>query len=197
MKHRHLHECTKCGHQVSPTAGTILEHTRLLLPKWFAVVNLMETDKRRISAERYSKMVGLACACRMLGELRLFTEDRDSGWLDRLAGVGDVFVGRHDSSASKVRTDAFSALLLDVSPRHEPKPTSHENLKEWLPKVHLPIRIERVVGREPFTKCHIATFRDNIVKFAFRFNRRFREPQLPKRLLQNADVTNQIYLTYN
>ena len=36
LKYRHLHECAKCGRQVSPTASTVFEHTRLPLPKWFA-----------------------------------------------------------------------------------------------------------------------------------------------------------------
>lgn len=100
----------------------------------------MEADKHRISAEQHSKMVGLACACRMLGELRLFTGDRDSRyWLNGLAEVGDAFVGRRNSSASEVRTDAFLVLLLDVSPRHEPKPNLHEILNEWLPKVRVVI----------------------------------------------------------
>ena len=100
----------------------------------------MEADKHRISAERHSKIVGLACACRMLGELCLFTGDRDSRyWPDRLAEIGDTFVGRRSSSASEVRTDAYLALLLDVSPRHEPKPTLHENLNEWLPNVRMVI----------------------------------------------------------
>lgn len=106
--------------------------------KWFAVVDLMEADERRISAERHSKIVDLACACRILGELRSFTGGQDSRlWLDGVAEVDNAFITRRNSPASEVRTDAFLVLLLDVSPRHEPKPTSRENLNEWLPMVHI------------------------------------------------------------
>ena len=34
----HLPERANCGRQVSPTAGTVFEHTRLPLLKWFAVI---------------------------------------------------------------------------------------------------------------------------------------------------------------
>ena len=34
----HLPECVNCGRQVSLTAGTVFEHTRLPLLKWFAAI---------------------------------------------------------------------------------------------------------------------------------------------------------------
>ena len=59
LKHRYLQECAKCDRQVSPTAGTVYEHTRLPLSKWFAAVYLMGADKGGILAERLSKKFGL------------------------------------------------------------------------------------------------------------------------------------------
>ena len=35
LKHRHLHECKACSRQTSVTAGTVFEHTKLPLTKWF------------------------------------------------------------------------------------------------------------------------------------------------------------------
>ena len=68
LKYRHLHECAKCGRQVSPTAGTVFEHTRLPLPKWIAAIYLMGADKGGISAQPRSKMIGVSwpTAYRML-----------------------------------------------------------------------------------------------------------------------------------
>ena len=155
------------------------------------MVDLMEADKRRISAEQHSKIVGLACACRMLGELCLLTGGRNSKyWPDRLAEIGDTFVGRHNSSASEVRTDAFLALLLDVSPRHEPKPNLHEILNEWLPNVRMVISTFNSFQAGIVYRGAHHDLQEFLVKIAFHFNRRFREPQLPERLLQNTDVIN-------
>ena len=72
LKHRHLHECTQCGRQVSPTAGTVFKHTRLPLPKLFASTYLVAADKGRISAQRLSKTIGVSwpTAYRMLRILR-------------------------------------------------------------------------------------------------------------------------------
>ena len=96
LKYRHLHECAKCGHQVSPTAGTVFEHTRLPLPKWFAAIYLMVADKGGISAQRLSKMIGVSwpTAYRMLKNLRQAMGDRDrSYWLEGLVEMDDAFVG--------------------------------------------------------------------------------------------------------
>ena len=58
LKHCHFHEFTQCGRQVSPTVGTVFEHTRLPLPKWFAATYLMATDKGGISTQGLSKTIG-------------------------------------------------------------------------------------------------------------------------------------------
>lgn len=102
LKYRHLRECTKCGRQVSPTAGTVLEHTRLPLPKWFATLYLMGTDKDGISAQRLSKTIGVSwpTAARMLKKLRQFMGGRRnlSDRLVRLVEVDDAFVGSRKRS---------------------------------------------------------------------------------------------------
>ena len=97
LKYRHLYECAKCSRQVTPTAGTVFEHTRLPLPKWFAAIYLMGADKGGISAQRLSKMVGVSwpTTYRMLRILRQCMVDQDRGyWLEGLVRVDDAFVGR-------------------------------------------------------------------------------------------------------
>ena len=64
--------CPRCGHerahvlerrrlrQCAATAGTVFEHTKLPLAKWFAAVHLMAADKGGVSALRLSKMIGVS-----------------------------------------------------------------------------------------------------------------------------------------
>lgn len=59
LKHRHLHECTKYGRQVLPTAGTAFVHTQLQLPKRFVAINLLWSEQGRVSIERFSKTGGM------------------------------------------------------------------------------------------------------------------------------------------
>lgn len=68
LKHRHLHEYTKCDCQFSLMLGTKFEHTRLLLTQWFAVNCLVVANMSVLLAERLAKMVSVAwsTACLML-----------------------------------------------------------------------------------------------------------------------------------
>ena len=72
LSRRRLRQCARCRHQVSVTAGTVFEHTKLPLPKWFAAIYLMATDKGGISALRLSKLIGVSwpTAQSMLRKLR-------------------------------------------------------------------------------------------------------------------------------
>jgi transposase-like protein len=53
-------QCVGCRHQVSLTAGTILQNTKTPLTTWFWAVYLMTTDKRGISALLLQRQLGLA-----------------------------------------------------------------------------------------------------------------------------------------
>ena len=97
MSRHFLHQCAKCHHQASVTAGTIFEHTKLPLPKWYAAIYLMSSDKGGISATRLAHMIGVTwrSAQRMLRKLRTAMGDRDERY--RLRGlvevVDDAFIG--------------------------------------------------------------------------------------------------------
>ena len=54
-KHSHLHECAKCARQVLTTAGTVFEHTRLPLSKWFVATYLMGADEGGVRCNNFSK----------------------------------------------------------------------------------------------------------------------------------------------
>lgn len=96
LERRHLRQCAACRHQSSATVGTVFEHTKLPLAKWFAAMYLAAADKGGISALRLSKMIGVSwpTAQSMLRKLRRAMGDRDRAyWLSGLVEADDALVG--------------------------------------------------------------------------------------------------------
>ena len=96
LQRRRTRQCLACRHQSSPTAGTVFEHTKLPLAKWFAAIYLAVADKGGVSALRLSKMVGVSwpTAQSMLRKLRRAMGDRDRAyWLTGLVEADDALVG--------------------------------------------------------------------------------------------------------
>src|SRR5215472_4968394 len=52
-------QCSKCRHQVSLTAGTILHNSKTPLTVWFWAAYLMTTDKRGASSLLLQRQLGL------------------------------------------------------------------------------------------------------------------------------------------
>ncbi len=52
-----VYDCKRCRKQESVKSGTIFEHTKLPLWKWFMAIWFMVGDKRGISATRLSKYI--------------------------------------------------------------------------------------------------------------------------------------------
>ncbi len=51
LSKRQLRQCNKCQHQVSPTAGTALNHVRIPLSKWFAGAYMINAYKDTMTLE--------------------------------------------------------------------------------------------------------------------------------------------------
>jgi hypothetical protein len=56
---RALRECFLCGYQCSSIVGTIMEHTKLALTKWFLAMHLMTASKNEISALELKRGLGV------------------------------------------------------------------------------------------------------------------------------------------
>lgn len=56
---RRLWQCAGCDYQCSVTAGTVLEHTRLPLTKWFLALYLLTQHKNGISALSLKRHLGI------------------------------------------------------------------------------------------------------------------------------------------
>jgi transposase-like protein len=73
LKRRHLWECSRCHHQTSVTAGTVMHGTRTPLRLWFWGAYLVATHTPGISAKQLERQLGLAryeTAWLMLQKLR-------------------------------------------------------------------------------------------------------------------------------
>ncbi len=93
LERHFLHQCARCRHQTSVTAGTVFEKTKLPLPTWFAAIYLMNADKGGISTSRLSQMIGVQwrTAQLMLRKLRHAMNEHDQAYLLRgLIGVDNV-----------------------------------------------------------------------------------------------------------
>lgn len=65
---RHTCQCSRCRRQVSLTAGTAMQGTRLPLAKWFLAMRLMTHSKRGVSAAELSRELGV---CEKTGQYLL------------------------------------------------------------------------------------------------------------------------------
>lgn len=118
LKHRYLQECAKCDRQVSPTAGTVYEHTRLPLSKWFAAIYLVGADKGGILTEWLSKNIGLVDCLSNIEEITPVGGGRGCGyWLDGLVEVGDAFVGGRKPSKIGRGTKSKKPVIFAVEHR--------------------------------------------------------------------------------
>lgn len=64
--------CTKCGHHVQPTAGTIFEGSSTSLHLWFYAIHLMTSTRCGISAKQLERELGVTykTAWRMFNRIR-------------------------------------------------------------------------------------------------------------------------------
>jgi transposase len=56
---RKVYGCDYCGHQISPTAGTIFHKSDTPLIKWFYAIYLMSQTRTRISAKQLQRELGV------------------------------------------------------------------------------------------------------------------------------------------
>jgi len=94
---RRVYQCSRCRHQVSVTAGTMLHSTNLPLVKWFWAIYFVASDKGGISALRLSKHIGVSwpTARGMLKKIRMAMAHRDSLYrlLNEMIEFDDTYVG--------------------------------------------------------------------------------------------------------
>jgi transposase len=72
IKGRRVYSCSKCGHHISPTAGTIFHKSSTPLTDWFHAIWLMSSNKAGTSAKQIERELGVSypTAWRMMHKIR-------------------------------------------------------------------------------------------------------------------------------
>jgi len=106
IKGRKVFSCGRCGHQVSPTAGTIFHKSRTPLTDWFYAIYLMSTSKSGIPATAIQRQLGVTykTAWRMGHQIRKMMDAPD-GLLNGEVEVDETYVHAnvHKRSSAKRR----------------------------------------------------------------------------------------------
>jgi transposase-like protein len=104
---RTIFECAGCGQQISLTAGTLFQKSKVPLHLWFWVIFLMATDKKGCSALKAQRLLGIGSyktAWLMTHKIRDAMQQRDSNY--RLAGtieVDESYYGKRDRGGKRAR----------------------------------------------------------------------------------------------
>lgn len=100
-----MYACKKCRHQESAKAGTIFDHSKIPLRKWFAAILEITICKGGIAASTLQRKLGFGSyrtAWAMLHKLRNAMEQRDTGYqLSGLIELDGVNLGRKKKDGTK------------------------------------------------------------------------------------------------
>lgn len=125
IKSRSLYQCKSCNHQVSVTAGTILDKTRTPLKKWFLAIYLMSQDKRGVSALSLKKQIDVAyqTAWTMCHKIRHAMGERDENYtLNGIIEMDEAFFGAPTEGGKRGRGTDKTAVFVSVELTSEGKP---------------------------------------------------------------------------
>lgn len=94
IKSKPVYGCKFCGHQISPTAGTIFHKSHVPLTDWFTAIFLFANSKNGISAKELERLLGVSykTAHRMGKMIRiLFSHATDI--LNGVVEVDETYIG--------------------------------------------------------------------------------------------------------
>jgi transposase len=112
--------CTKCGHHVQPTAGTIFEGSSTSLHLWFYAIHLMTSTRCGISAKQLERELGVTykTAWRMFNRIRNELMSDDDGTplsgdveIDETSVEGRPRIHMDRSAAARLRERSRATVL--------------------------------------------------------------------------------------
>lgn len=118
LESRKLYQCTRCKHQTSVTAGTIMHKSHTPLLTWFWAIFLVAHDKRGVSAVFLSRELEISypTAWLMLHKIRKAMGDRDAHYqLAGLVELDDAFFGAPTEGGKRGRGTEQTPVLAAVS----------------------------------------------------------------------------------
>ncbi len=89
-------QCRSCRRQTSLTSGTLMQHTRLALSKWFLAIYLVTQSKTQIAALALRRQVGVSWKAAWLLHHKLMEAMRHREATQPLAGdvrIDDAYLG--------------------------------------------------------------------------------------------------------
>ena len=94
IRTKKVYGCDYCGHQISPTAGTIFGHSPTPLKLWFYAIFLMTATRCGISAKQIERETGVTykTAWRMFKQIRTLLQE-DTPALTGEVEVDETHVG--------------------------------------------------------------------------------------------------------
>ena len=95
ISERKAYSCA-CGHQISPTAGTIFHKSPTPLKSWFFAIFLMMTSKNGVAAKELERQLGVTykCAWRMAHQIRQLLKEGPLA-LSGVVEADETFIGGH------------------------------------------------------------------------------------------------------
>jgi transposase-like protein len=101
VRTRHLDECSRCGHQTSLTAGTVMHGSRKPLRLWFAAIYLFVVSKQGISAKSLERQIDVSypTAWTWLHKLRDAVSQRSTLPLRGVVELDDTWEGGLEEGA--------------------------------------------------------------------------------------------------
>lgn len=126
---RHLYTCLEptCGHQFSPTAGTIFHDTHLPLEKWFQAVALMCNAKKGISAKQMQRDIGVTyrTAWYLCHRIRKAMENGFEGMMTGTVEMDETYVGArvYDKRRKTIRPNGKAPVFGMVQRATETEPS--------------------------------------------------------------------------
>ena len=126
-KGRALWECFLCGYQCSSIAGTVMEHTKLALTKWFLAMYLITTSKNEVSALELKRSVGVTYKTAWLLKHKLMevmTLREEPRRLEGRVEIDDAYLGGERAGHQNGGRGALnkSAFVAAVQTRDDGKP---------------------------------------------------------------------------
>lgn len=200
----HAVPCRACRHQVSPTAGTLIKDTKLLLSTWFLVIHLISEAKTGLSSLALKRDLGMSYPTAWLIHQNVMAERETSYVLDGQIQVDDAYLGGERSGGKVGREPENKVPFVDSVSLNEDgllRCRHHGRLHDQpsvvagrrpqdVPEIN---RINTALGNLNTSLSgtyHTFGFQAYAARylaaFLYRFNRRFDPRALPTRLLMAA-----------
>ena len=106
LPQRKLWQCIRCKQQVSLTAGTLFDNTKLPLTTWFLAIYLLSQSKNGISALDLKRQLGVSynTAWRLKHKLMQTMRERDDSQpLRGIVEIDDAYLGGETSGGKRGR----------------------------------------------------------------------------------------------